>query len=174
MTWEWWEKAYLAEEVGAVKTLKTSEAAFEDVWREVEKAWANQVKLSDTSERLMVNAIWNHLAEQPYNLLGPTALTAWVKEILATSKDWQAFQVSLDDWHFKNRNSFEAWLKALEAASCAWQAAHVALAAWQPEDLLAFRAWHIIMKTRPMKARATLSSVDTVSGTLSLMSGTLT
>jgi hypothetical protein len=157
------------EEMGAEKTFKTSEAAFKDVWWEVKETWANQVKLSDTSERLMVNAIWNNLAEKPYNLLGPIALTAWVKEILATSKDWQAFQVSLDDWHFENRNSFEAWLKDLEAASYAWQAAHVALAAWQPEHPLALRAWHIFITEGKRQ-----SWRYTVCAKLSLISGTLT
>ncbi len=150
--WKWREKAGLVEEVGAEETFKTSKAAFEHAWWWVEKTWANQVKLSDTSKSWrMVDVIWKNLAEKPYNLLGPIALTAWVKEILATSKDWQAFQVSLDDWHSENRNSFEAWLKDLEAASCAWQAAHVALAAWQPEHPLAFTAWRT-----NMKARATL------------------
>jgi hypothetical protein len=159
----------LVEEVGAEKTFKTSKAAFEDVWCEVKETWGNQVKLRDTFESWMVDVIWDNLAAKPYNLLGPIALTAWVKEILATSKDWQAFQVSLDDWHFENRNSFEAWLKDLEAASYAWQAAHVALAAWQPEHPLAFEAWHAIMKER-----ATQCCGHTVCGTLSIISGSLT
>jgi hypothetical protein len=163
--WKWGEKADLVEEVGAEKT---SKAAFADVWWEVKKTWVNQVKLSDTSESVFVDVIWYDLAAERYNLLGPIALTAWVKEILATSKDWQAFQVSLDDWHLENRNSFDTWLKDLEAASYAWHAVHVALAAWQPEHPLAFAAWHTIMKAR------TLRSGDTVCGTLSLMSGTLT
>jgi hypothetical protein len=81
------------EAVGAEKTFRISKAAFEDVWWEVKEIWANQVKLSDTSESWMVDVIWDNLAENPYNLLGPIALTAWVKENLATSKDWQAFKL---------------------------------------------------------------------------------
>jgi serine/threonine protein kinase len=162
--WKWREKADLMEELGAEKTFKTSKTAFEDVWLEVKETWANQVKLSDTPEGWMVNVIWDNLAEKRYNLLGPIALTAWVKEILETSKDWQAFQVSLHKWQFENRNSFKAWLKDLKAASYAWKAAHVALAAWQPEHRLAVRAWRTILKRR-----GTLYDEDTVRGTLSLM-----
>ncbi|CAK9203822.1 unnamed protein product [Sphagnum troendelagicum] len=174
ITWrrKWGEKADLVEEVGPEKTFKTSKAAFENVWWEVKKTSVNQLKLSYTSERRRVDELWGYRADQTYNLLGPIALTAWVKEILATSKDWQAFQVSLADWHLESRNSFEVWLKDLEAASYAWQAAHVALAAWQPEHPLAFAAWHSIMK-----GRATLYAGDTktpVCGTLSLISGSLT
>ncbi len=83
----------MVEAVGAEKTFRISKAAFEDVWWEVKEIWANQVKLSDTSESWMVDVIWDNLAENPYNLFGPIALTAWVKENLATSKDWQAFNL---------------------------------------------------------------------------------
>ncbi len=162
----------MVEDLRAETTFETSKAAFENVWREVKKTWANQVKLSYTSERWREDELWRYLAEETYHLLGPIALTAWVKEILANSKDWQAFQVSLDDWHLESRHSFEVLLKDLEAASYAWEAAHVALAAWQPEHPLAFAAWHTIMK-----GRATLYSVHTITpvcGTLSLISGSLT
>jgi serine/threonine protein kinase len=144
-------------------------AFFDEAWDLVEETWTNHVErgfhpgesgtdLIDGSEmetleegqidakretERTVREIWLNEAREPYNLLGPTAEN-WLKEILATSKEWHAFLRILNVWHSEHEGFFQGWKDELQRASFAWQEVCVAFHACHVESPIAYVAWQTL------------------------------
>jgi hypothetical protein len=97
-----------------------------------------QIDAKRETERT-VREIWLNKAREPYNLLGPTAEN-WLKEILATSKEWHAFLRTLNVWHSGNEGFFQGWIYELQRASFAWQEVCVTFHACHVESPIAYVA----------------------------------
>jgi hypothetical protein len=89
--------------------------------------------------------IWANEVLEPYNLLGPTA-EDWLKNILATSKEWQVFRAILDAWHTEDQNSFRSWQDKLQESSSAWKEFCVLIHAWHVKSPTAFIVWQALKK----------------------------
>ncbi len=152
--------------------------AFDEAWQLVKETWANHVMRGfslresgtdfiDGSEmetleegqinmkretKRTVKTIWANEAVEPYNLLGPTA-EHWLEKILATSKEWQVFQATLDAWHTENVNNFRSWQDKLQKSLSAWMEVCVQIDAWHVESPIAFIAWQFLKKKPYMVRR---------------------
>ncbi|CAN5958989.1 unnamed protein product [Sphagnum jensenii] len=162
--------------------------AFNEAWQLVEETWTNHVgrgfrpgesgtDLGSEMETLeegqidakreterTVREIWPNEALEPYNLLGPTA-EYWLKEILATSKEWQAFRTTLNAWHSENEDNFQIWKDELQRASFAWEKVCVAYHACHVESPIAFIAWQALKNKEYSECREYMEFnvlVDTV------------
>jgi len=95
--------------------------------------------------------IWPNEALEPYNLLGSTA-EFWLKEILATSVEWQKFRRIFKAWHSVNLGS-QIWKDRLQRASFAWQEVCVAFQACHVESSIAFITWQVLLDKVDSKCR---------------------
>ncbi len=120
--------------------------ALNEAWHLVEEAWTNHVgqgfhpgesgtNLIDGSQMETLEAL------ERYNLLGPAA-EYWLKEILATSKELQAFQTTLDSW--RHSEIWGIWEYELRAISFALEKVVVAFHACHVERPIPFIAWQAL------------------------------
>jgi len=65
-------------------------------------------------------SIMKPCAEEAYYLLGPRG-KYWLKEILATSKEWQTFQTTCHAWLPQNKYTYVRWESELEHAAYDWE-----------------------------------------------------
>jgi hypothetical protein len=144
-------------------------SAFNKAWFVVKKTWTNhvgrgfppgesgtdfidgleketvkegQIEAKKKIER-MVMEIWANEALESYNLLGPTT-EYWLKEVLATSKEWQALQEVLNALDSGNEGSFQMWKDELKKATFAWEEVHDAFQAWHVKSPIGFIAWQAL------------------------------
>jgi serine/threonine protein kinase len=144
-------------------------SAFNKAWFLVKKSWTNhvgrgfppgesgtdfidgleketvkegQIDAKKKTER-MITEIWANEALESYNFLGPTT-EHWLKEILATSKEWQTFQEILHAWDSGNEGYFQMWKDEMKKAAFAWEEVHDAFQAWHVKSPIGFIAWQAL------------------------------
>jgi hypothetical protein len=120
--------------------------ALDKVWHLVEEAWTNHVgqgfRPGESGTNLIDGSQMETLeALECYNLLGPAA-EYWIKEILATSKELQAFQTTLDSW--RHSEIWGIWEYELRAISFAWEKLLVTFHACHVESPIPFIAWQAL------------------------------
>jgi hypothetical protein len=70
-------------------------------------------------------------ADNAYNLLGPTA-KCWLKEILTTSKEWQAFRTTFHVWQSENERILQRCVNARQRAAAREKAVLRKPIVWDP------------------------------------------
>jgi hypothetical protein len=146
-------------------------SAFDDAWYLVQETWINHVgkgagKYPPKTVRKicaryapmrMAREICANKALKPCNLLGPTA-KYWLKKILATSEEWQAFLTTLHTWHSQNEATFQRWKDELQRASSAWEEVYVPFHAWHVRSAIAFTALEAVEKKMDSACREEMKS----------------